>query len=71
MTKPHRIGLVGGGVIGAGELILEPARRVLSERALALTADHAAVRPARFGAESGMLGAAVFAREQARRRVRT
>jgi len=63
--------VVGGGVIGAGELILEPARRMLPRRALALAAEHVAVRPARFGAESGMLGAAVFAREQARRRVRT
>lgn len=63
--------VVGGGVIGAGELILEPARRVLARRALALPAEHVAVRPARFGAESGMLGAAVFAREQVRRRVRT
>jgi glucokinase len=61
--------VIGGGVIGAGELILEPARRVLAERGLPLPAGHVAVRPARFGAEAGMLGAAVFAREQARRRL--
>lgn len=61
--------VVGGGVIGAGELILEPARRVMAGRALALPAAHVAVRAARFGAESGMLGAALFAREQASRRV--
>ena len=61
--------VVGGGVIGAGELILEPARRVMASRALALPAAHVAVRAARFGAESGMLGAAVFARDQASRRV--
>jgi glucokinase len=61
--------VVGGGVIGAGELILEPARAVLAQRALPLAAAHVAVRPARFGAESGMLGAAVLAREQASRRV--
>ena len=63
--------VIGGGVIAAGDLILEPARRVLSQRALALPAAHVAVRPARFGAEAGMLGAALFAREQVRRRVRT
>src|SRR6185437_2899759 len=62
--------IVGGGVIGAGELILEPARRVLARRALALPAQHVHVRAARFGAEAGMLGAAVFAREQVARRVR-
>jgi glucokinase len=63
--------VIGGGVIGAGELILAPARRVLAQRGLALPAGHVAVRAARFGAEAGMLGAAVFAREQLRRRVRT
>jgi glucokinase len=63
--------VIGGGVIGAGELILEPARRTMAGRALALPAGHVEIRPARFGAEAGMLGAAVFAREQARRRVRT
>lgn len=63
--------VIGGGVLGAGDLILEPARRVMARRALALPAEHVAVRAAHFGAESGMLGAAVFAREQARRRVRT
>ena len=61
--------VVGGGVIGAGELLLAPARRVLASRALTLPASHVAVRAAHFGAESGMVGAAVFAREQARRRV--
>ena len=63
--------VIGGGVIGAGELILEPARCVLARRALALPAEHVAIRPAHFGAESGMLGAAVFARDSVARRVRT
>ena len=63
--------VIGGGVSGAGELILEPARAVLERRGLALPARHVAIRAARFGAEAGMLGAAVLAREQVRRRVRT
>ena len=50
--------VIGGGVIGAGELILAPARRVMASRALALPAGHVEIRPARFGAEAGMLGAA-------------
>ena len=62
--------VVGGGVIGAGELILGPARDVLKRRALAMPAAHVRVTPARFGAESGMLGAALLAREQLNRRVR-
>ena len=51
-------------MIAAGELILAPARRVMSERALALPARHVRIEAARFGAESGMLGAALFARER-------
>jgi glucokinase len=62
--------VIGGGVIAAGELILAPARRVLAERALALPAQHVRVLGASFGAESGMLGAAVFARDRLDERVR-
>ena len=62
--------VVGGGVMAAGELILGPARRVVVDRALALPAAHLRVTPARFGADAGMLGAALFARERLRQRVR-
>ena len=61
--------VVGGGVMAAGELILGPARRVLAARALAMPAAHVRVSPARFGAESGMLGAALLARDHLERRV--
>jgi glucokinase len=61
--------VIGGGVIGAGELILEPARRVIARRALAFPAQHVAVRAARFGADAGMLGAALLASESGARRV--
>jgi len=57
--------VVGGGVSAAGDLILEPARRVLAERAPTLISKHVEVRPARFGARAGMLGAAILAREAA------
>jgi glucokinase len=53
--------VVGGGVIAAGDLLLEPARQVVRERALPPSRDLARVVSARFGAESGMLGAAVLA----------
>jgi glucokinase len=53
--------VVGGGAIAAGELLLAPAREVVARRALAPARDRARVVPARFGAESGMLGAAVMA----------
>ena len=61
--------VIGGGVAGAGELILEPARGVLARRGLRFPAEHVAVRAARFGADAGMLGAALLARESVARRV--
>jgi glucokinase len=53
--------VIGGGVIAAGELLLEPAREALAERALPPSRDLARVVPARFGDEAGMLGAALLA----------
>ena len=62
--------VIGGGVIAAGELILAPARRVMRERALALPAAHVRVLAAHYGAEAGMLGAALLARDRLAGRVR-
>ena len=53
--------VIGGGVIAAGDMLLEPARGVLRDRALAPSRDTVRVVPARFGDESGMLGAALLA----------
>ena len=52
--------VVGGGVIAAGDLLLDPARAIVRRHAL-LPAGEAAIVPARFGEESGMLGAALLA----------
>jgi glucokinase len=54
--------VVGGGVIAAGELLLGPARQELAARALPPIAQRVRVEASRFGAESGMLGAAILAR---------
>jgi glucokinase len=53
--------VVGGGVIALGDLLLEPAREELARRALAPSRDLVRIVPTRFGAESGMLGAAALA----------
>jgi len=55
--------VVGGGVMAAGELLLGPAREVLAARALPPLGSLVRVEPARFGAESGMVGAAGLALE--------
>jgi glucokinase len=56
--------VIGGGVIAAGELLLAPARDELAQRALRPPRELVEVVPARFGAEAGMLGAAVLAVEE-------
>lgn len=53
--------VVGGGVIAAGELLLEPAREVMVTRALRPSRDDVRVTRAHFGAEAGMVGAAALA----------
>jgi glucokinase len=53
--------VVGGGVIRAGDLLLDPAREELAARALPPIAERARVVPAALGEESGMIGAALLA----------
>jgi glucokinase len=57
--------VIGGGVIGAGELLLGPAREVMQRRALAPNKDVVRVEAAVHGAEAGMIGAALLAHEAA------
>jgi glucokinase len=53
--------VVGGGVIAAGDMLLEPARRGVAERALAPSRDQVRIVPTRFGDASGMVGAGLLA----------
>jgi glucokinase len=53
--------VVGGGVIAAGDLLLDPAREVLAERGLRPSREQVRIVRAHFGAEAGMVGAAALA----------
>ena len=53
--------VIGGGVIAAGELLLEPARREVARRALQPGRDQVKIVAAHFGVEAGMIGAAAIA----------
>jgi glucokinase len=55
--------VIGGGAVAAGDLLLDPARELLAERALPPGGAPPPIVPARFGSESGMLGAALLALE--------
>lgn len=53
--------VIGGGAIGADEMLLEPAREELRARALPPIAASVRLVRAHFGEEAGMLGAALLA----------
>jgi len=55
--------VVGGGVIAAGDLLLEPARREVRERALR-PMNETPILEATLGNDAGMIGAAAMAREE-------
>jgi len=58
--EPETI-VIGGGVIAAGDLLLDPARRELATRALP-PMNRTPVVPAELGSDAGMIGAAAMAR---------
>jgi glucokinase len=53
--------VIGGGVIGAGELLLNAARAEVGRRALPPSRDMVEIVAAGFGVEAGMIGAAALA----------
>src|SRR3954451_23105576 len=57
--------VIGGGAVAAGELLLEPARAYVAQRALPPVRERVRIVPAHFGDESGMLGAALLALDEA------
>ncbi len=56
--------IVGGGVMRMGDLLLEPARQVVKERAFQLAAQAVRIVPSQLGDNAAVLGAAIFAYEQ-------
>lgn len=55
--------VLGGGFSRAGDLLFEPARRVVAERALAPARDLVRIVPALLGVEAGLIGAALVGYE--------
>ena len=56
--------IIGGGIAKMGDLLLNPARQVVRERAFQLSAQAVRIVPAQLGDDAGVLGAAVFAFQQ-------
>lgn len=53
--------VIGGGVIAAGERLLDPVRAAVADRALPPSRDAVRIVAASFGVEAGMIGAAALA----------
>ena len=53
--------VIGGGAVRAGDLLLDPARAVVAERALAPAREVVRIVAAHYGDEAGMMGAALLA----------
>ena len=56
--------VVGGGLSKMGDLLLNPARQVVKERAYEMAFQAVRIVPAQFGDDAGILGAVIFARLQ-------
>lgn len=54
--------VIGGGVSRMGELIFKPVRKIVSEQAFGLSARAVRIVPFELGDDSGVLGAAAYAR---------
>jgi glucokinase len=60
-TFNPQVVVIGGGVMAAGDLLLEPARATVAARALPPSRDEVRIVTAEFGVEAGMIGAATLA----------
>jgi glucokinase len=60
-TFNPQVVVIGGGVMAAGDLLLEPARAEVAGRALPPSKDEVRIVTAEFGVEAGMIGAATLA----------
>jgi len=56
--------IIGGGMVKMGDILLNPARRIVKERAFQLPAQAVRIVPAQLGGDAGVLGAAAFAFQQ-------
>ena len=59
--------VIGGGFARAGDLLLEPARKVVAERALSPGRDDVRIVPALLGVEAGLIGAGLVGFEALQR----
>lgn len=59
LLNPEKI-IVGGGVAECGELILDPIRRTIKNRAMVIAGEAVEVVPALLGNSAGVIGASML-----------
>ena len=59
-----RLVVLGGGVVEVGDLLLEPTRRTVRERAMTQLADDVTIVPGKLGDQAGIIGALHLALER-------
>ncbi|NJL95939.1 MAG: ROK family protein, partial [Anaerolineae bacterium] len=62
---PHKV-VIGGGLMGLGDWIMDPIWRTLRARCHTVPLDKLEIVPAALGGDAGCLGAAVWAMQQGR-----
>ena len=63
---PRKV-VIGGGVAQAGNLLLDPIRRTVKERVHVMPVEQVEIVPAALGTSAGLIGAALWARQQMQR----
>jgi glucokinase len=58
--------VLGGGMVGLGDLLIEPGKRLVAERAFTISSRAVRIVVAQLGNEAGVYGAAAFALEKMR-----
>jgi glucokinase len=63
---PRKV-VIGGGVSQAGDLLLDPIRRTVSDRVHVMPVEQVSIVPAELGPNAGMIGTAIWAKIRTRR----
>lgn len=66
---PRKV-VIGGGVAQAGDLLLEPIRRTVEERVHIMPVEQVEIVPAELGPNAGLIGAALWAKENVENKVK-
>ena len=59
LLNPEKV-IIGGGVAAAGDLLLDPIRKTIKERAMVVAGNSVEIVPAELGNSAGVIGASML-----------